>query len=470
MATRLDRKASVTSKRLPGVEMVDARGVTLNQRSNTTNVQRRRQSHNMIALKQTGRALCCLCHAPSCCSKPKTHEQEHNELGMSLTATISIIRSKVWHNYHQVLTMLALFVTVVVHLVEVLFISIKADTVGARTKGTVITQLYLTNLAQGNTTTPLSNMTECEFFDFTHHTNHNSSLTTAEIYGEVGAGEIIIQILSWFAFTVLVVSGASMFGKHNFDVALVAPIVKTPEVILLIWAGFAMVVLETWLLATNVQRMFTYAYKLTVLIELILVVFMDSLVRLWHGFQLFHTITLVFLLGLDMLMTIAFSRIDTRILCLGMNDSVVVSSFMVQRVLFINMLTALGPSLIVLCKNKKRTQMRFAVIPVERMAHASLLTEGATGEEANDILKVMILKNVMLAERVKHVQKTLFNHEFGGSSTTLSLQQSSANRTDETISSSRISVHSQSSFDSGARTVLEDDAVPAGCEDGVGAF
>ena len=127
MATRQERKASVTSKRPTGVEMVNARGVTLNQRSNnqssdnTKNVRRRRQSHNMIALRQTGRALCCMCHAYPCCSKTKTHEQEINELGMSLTATISVIRSKVWHNYHQVLTMLALFVTVVVHLAEVVF-------------------------------------------------------------------------------------------------------------------------------------------------------------------------------------------------------------------------------------------------------------------------------------------------------------------------------------------------------------
>ena len=421
--------------------------------------QRRRSSNQILALQLTAHHTFCCCFRP-CCSCNKQELDINNEIGMSLATTIGVVRYKAWHDFHQIITTTALLLIVSIHLYECVHISNSGAT-----STTVLRELLLSNTI--NASTPILTMTECDLFELTHNLtafNPSSSSSPNTANGS-------FSILSWFAFAVQLSSGICLFTKHNFDVALVRPIVSTPEVILLIWAGFAMVFLEFWLLFAGVARLFTFAYKLMVVIELFIVVFMDAAVRLWKSFEVLHTTCIVALLILDMTMTVWFSKTDYLLLCLGENQSVVISSFMVQRLIYINMLTSLAPSLIVLCTNRNRTQMRFAEVPVERMSHASLLTEGATGEEASTILNAMTRKNLLLAEKLKHVQKALFNHEFGGKASTMSLEESDALRTDELINSSRKSIHSGSaSSPRSTKVVLHSDAVEDGNEDGIGRW
>ena len=92
------------------------------------------------------------------------------------------------------------------------------------------------------------------------------------------------------------VNSRNLYLKHNFDRGLIRPIVTTPEVIILIWACFAMVFLEAWLMTKGATRLFGIAYKVMLFIELLLVVFMDAAVRVTHAFQLFHSLVLIFLI------------------------------------------------------------------------------------------------------------------------------------------------------------------------------
>jgi len=87
--------------------------------------------------------------------------------------------------------------------------------------------------------------------------------------------------------------------------------------------------------------------------------------------------------------------------------------------------------------------MRFAEVPVERMAFASLLTEGGDGEAARKVLRAMTIRNAMMAEKLKHVQRALFHHEFGGASSSMSLEESDRLRTDRILVSSSGSMDSQ---------------------------
>ena len=114
-------------------------------------------------------------------------------------------------------------------------------------------------------------MSECDIFLATHTTN-----TTADHQVE---GKTWMVLAAWSALLLQIVSSLSLFCKHNFDRALVRPIITTPEVIILIWAAVGMVLLEIWLMAVDALLLFSLAYKLTLLVELLLVVFMDSAVH-----------------------------------------------------------------------------------------------------------------------------------------------------------------------------------------------
>ena len=377
---------------------------------------------------------------------------------MLLTTKIGVVRRKMWHDIHQILVTIGLLITIILHTYEVILIS-NTGSAESTSTDSKFKALYLSNRMGDNNTAPIKDLTECEIFDLIH----NKTSATTSIYSDdeeiKTSGSFIAQIFPWITLAMVIIPGICLFTKHNVDYALVAPIVGTPEVIILIWAGTTMVILEIWLLVSGAERLFNFSYKVFFLAELILVVFMDVLVRVWHSFHVIHTLSLVVLMVVDMLVTVWFSKIDHKLICMGNNDSVVISNFMVQRWLYINMLTSLTPSLIVLYRNKKRIHMSFAEEPVARMKHATLLTEGSTGEEANGVLQEMTRKNILLAEKLKHVQKALFKHEFGGKSMSLTLEEADKTRTDTVVGTFNERKSSKIS--------LKGDAVPEGCEDGV---
>jgi hypothetical protein len=74
-------------------------------------------------------------------------------------------------------------------------------------------------------------------------------------------------------------------------------------------------------------------------------------------------------------------------------------------------------------------------------------------------LQEMTRKNILLAEKLKHVQKALFKHEFGGKSMSLTLEEADKTRTDTVVGTFNERKSSKIS--------LKGDAVPEGCEDGV---
>ena len=361
-------------------------------------------------IQLAGRQLFCCCFPSTvcCCCRPAGSSADYNPIGMSYTQTLGIVRYKQWHDFHQVLATLGLGLAVLVHIFEM---------------SNVVSDGHPYAPRQGD----IAKMSECDIFLATHTTN-----TTADHQVEE---KTWMALVGWSALLLQIVSSLSLFCKHNFDRALVRPIIFTPEVIILIWAAVGMVLLEIWLMAVDALRLFSLAYKLTLLVELLLVVFMDSAVRVWHSFQIVHTVLLILLLSIDMLLMLLYSRTDHKLICV-LSDSVVITSFMCQRVLTINMLTSLAPSIIVLLTNSSRTKMRFAEVPVERMAFASLLTEGGDGEAARKVLRAMTKRNAMMAEKLKHVQRALFNHEFGGASSSMSLEESDRLRTGRIVSSS----------------------------------
>jgi len=281
---------------------------------------------------------------------------------------------------------------------------------------------YYATYVPVNRTGGLTNMTECEYFRMVHgrpyNINSDSTIHTS------------LEVVSYFALLVQVVSGICLFLKHNFDPMVVLPIVKTPEVVLLVCSGIMLIVLSIWLRLRQGPTMFALPWNLMLFVEIVLAVAFDSAVILRHEFEVFHLLSLVVCLGVDMLTTILFPVQDFLLLCLGADSTVVVSSFIIQRIIYVNLITSLFPSLIVVCGNRERTQMRFAEVPVERMDYASLIAEGKDGEGARNNLRWMTTRNIVLREKLKHVQKSLFLNNYGGSSTKTSYEMIDEERTD----------------------------------------
>tara|TARA_B100000780_G_C21073515_1_gene432047 strand:+ start:70 stop:1326 length:1257 start_codon:yes stop_codon:yes gene_type:complete len=336
---------------------------------------------------------CCCCCCPSCISAICCNKPKELLLGNEETK-LGIVRYKQWHDIHQIIITVAVFVATTCHLFQVYSI----------VKNAIPTSIVV------DTTHSLS---ECAFFNQIHNVTNNDSKQSENV---------ILEIVTMSALFIQFTSCICLYLKHNFDRGLIRPIVTTPEVIILIWACFAMVFLEAWLMMKGATRLFYIAYKVMLFIELLLVVFMDAAVRVTHAFQLFHSLVLIFLICLDLIVTMLYCQTDYALFCPS-NTSVVISSFMIQRLLSINILTSLGPSVVVLCTNRSRTLMRFAEIPVDRISYATLISEGSSGEEARVVLTTLTRKNAIMTQKLKHVQKTIFRHTFGGGSNSMSFNE-----------------------------------------------
>ena len=331
-----------------------------------------------------------------------------NAVGMSFQHSISVVRHKSWHNVHQLLLSLAWLVAVCVHIFE-------------------LYHYYATYVPVSHSGSN-KNMTECEYFRMVHEIPPNNN-SDSKMHSS-------LTIVSYVALAVQVVSGICLFLKHNFDSMVVLPIVKTPEVVLLVCSGLLLIVLSIFLRLHQGPTMFALSWNFMLFVEILLAVAFDSAVALKYEFELFHLLSLVLVLGVDLLTTVLFPVQDYLLLCLGADKTVVVSSFIIQRIIYVNLITSLFPSLIVVCTNNERTQMRFAEVPVERMDYASLIAEGENGEGARKMLLWMTTRNIVLREKLKHVQKSLFLNEFGGSSTKTSYEKVNEERTDSFLGAS----------------------------------
>tara|TARA_B100000795_G_scaffold253013_1_gene222950 strand:- start:1178 stop:2536 length:1359 start_codon:yes stop_codon:yes gene_type:complete len=204
-----------------------------------------------------------------------------------------------------------------------------------------------------------TNVTKCKGF----HVQHSNKNTWSKTYTLFNTVYGIIGVVS-----VAMVIGVSIYmnNSRNTDQQILSLILKDPSTWLVLGPVIVTVSLDIF-----VGDVVSLPSSLLLFVQILMVLFADTLVYHVSMYEVINYVLLVFSLSFHLLRTYVLSRDDILIACL-MGDPISVSSL--KRICFTSLLLAVPKPFINLCTDPRRLRLRWIEEPIFRSIHMSKAT------------------------------------------------------------------------------------------------